>query len=251
MKPEKRAMWLTNEEQQIADSFWNMATEIEPFPRSLERAIALALPVAVIKLPHLALGSIETWLRTRQIEYSFNCSSRFVRGCLICYGGMGIIFCDGTDPSDEIRLTLAHETGHFLVDYWYPRQKVLNKFGASILEVFDGIREPTITERIHAVFESTKIGVVTNLMDRQDAGDITWAVEDKADKIAFELLAPANEVLRTLDFSETKYSQRTHHLSEKLVNLYGLPVHAARAYSGALLCSIGKGPSWSETLRME
>src|SRR5689334_12264546 len=89
MKPEKRAMWLTNEEQQVANSFWKMATEIEPFPRSLERAIALALPVAVIKLPRLALGSIETWMRHRQIEYSFNCTSRFVRGCLICYAGKG------------------------------------------------------------------------------------------------------------------------------------------------------------------
>jgi hypothetical protein len=243
-------MWLTSEEQQIADSFWGQATEIEPFPRSLERAILLALPVAIIKLPHLALGTIETWLRHRQIEYSFNCSSRFVRGCLICYGGKGFIFCDGTDRSDEIRLTLAHETSHFLVDYWYPRQKALNKFGATILDVFDGIREPTITERIQAVFESTKIGVVTNLMDRQDAGEATWAVEDKADKIAFELLAPANDVLKTSDFSETKYSQRFQGLLKRLVNLYGLPVHAATAYSGALLRSIGKGPSWSETLRM-
>src|SRR5687768_16658879 len=109
MELEKRAMWLTSEEQQIADSFWRMALEIESFPRSLERAIALALPVVVIKLPHLALVSIETWLNHRQIDYSFNCKSRFVRGCLICYGGKGFIFCDGTDPSDEIRLTLAHE----------------------------------------------------------------------------------------------------------------------------------------------
>jgi hypothetical protein len=244
-------MWLTSEEQQLADSFWNMATEIEPFPRSMERAIALALPVVVIKLPHLALGSIETWLSNRQIEYSFNCKSRFIRGCLICYGGKGFIFCDGTDPSDEIRLTLAHEVGHFLVDYWYPRQKALNKFGASILEVFDGTRDPTITERIHAVFESTKIGVVTNLLDRHEAGDVTWAVENKADKIAFELLAPANEVLKTLDFSETTYSQRFQSLSERLLNHFGLPVHAARIYSSALLRSIGKGPSWAETLRME
>jgi small subunit ribosomal protein S2 len=76
------------------------------------------------------------------------------------------------------------------------------------------------------------------------------AVEDKADKIAFELLAPANDVLKTSDFSETKYSQRFQSLVQRLVNLYGLPVHAATAYSGALLRSIGKGPSWSETLWM-
>lgn len=243
--------WLTNEEQQIVDSFWRMAGDTELFPRSLERAIALALPVAIIKLPHLALGSIETWLNLRQINYSFNCSSRFVRGCLICYGGKGFIFCDGTDPLDEIRLTLAHEVGHFLVDYWHPRQKVINKFGAGILEVFDGVREPTIAERLHSIFESTSIGITTNLMDRQDANDTTWTAENEADKIGFELLAPARDVLKTTDFSRTMYSQRLDVLSEKLVGEYGLPVHAAKTYASILLRTIGKGPSWVETLRMK
>lgn len=250
MKWKKRTMWLTSEEQQIIDSFWNLAGEVEPFPRSLERAIALALPIAVIKMPHLALSSIETWLKFRQIEYSFNCSSRFVRGCLVCYGGKGFIFCDGADPSDEIRFTLAHEIGHFLADYWRPRQKVVNKFGEDILAVFDGIREPTITERIHSVFENTRIGIITNLMDRQDTREMTWAVEDKADKIGFGLLSPASDVLGMMDFSETKYSERHQSLSEILVNYYGLPVHAAKSYSSALLRSIGKGPSWAESLRM-
>lgn len=241
--------WLTSEEQQIIDSFWEMAGEVDPFPRSLERAIALALPVVVIKLPHLALGSIETWLQLRQIEYSFNCSSRFVRGCLICYGGKGIIFCDGTDPVEEIRFTLAHEVGHFLVDYWFPRRKALNRLGAGILDVFDGIRAPTVTERIHAVFESTRTGVVTDLMDRQIASETTWAIEDKADKISFGLLAPPADVLKQMDFSGTEYSQRLEILSKKLVHYYGLPVLGAKSYSSALLHSIGKGSSWTESLR--
>ena len=243
-------MWLTSEEQQIVDSFWQMAGEIEPFPRSLERAISLALPVAIIKLPHLALGSIETWLSLRQIDYSFNCSSRFVRGCLICFGGKGFIFCDGSDPLDEIRLTLAHETGHFLADYWHPRQKVINKFGTGILEVFDGVREPTVTERLYSIFESTSIGIITNLMDRQDAKDTTWTAEDKADKIGFELLAPASDVLKTMDFSMTTYSQRLEVLWKKLAGEYHLPIYAAKTYAGVLLRTIGKGPSWAETLRM-
>ena len=108
-------MWLTGEEQQIIDIFWELAGEVEPFPRSLERTIAMALPIAVIKMPRLALGSIETWLRSRQIPYSFNCKSRFVRGCLVSYGGKGFVFCDGADPYDEIRFTLAHEVGHLLL----------------------------------------------------------------------------------------------------------------------------------------
>jgi hypothetical protein len=250
MKRGMRIMWLTSEEQQIINSFWEKAGGLEPFPRSLERAIAFAVPVAVIKMPHLALSGIETWLKRRQIEYSFNCNSRFVRGCLVCYGGKGFIFCDGTDPVDEIRFTIAHEIAHFLIDYWYPRQKVSKKFGVGILEVFDGTRKPTVTERLYSVFESTRIGVVTNLMDRQDASEVTWAMEDQADKIGFELLSPAIDVLKTMDFSKTLYSQRFEILSQRLVGFYGLPVHAAKIYAGGLLRSIGKGSTWTESLQM-
>lgn len=243
-------MWLTGEEQQIIDIFWDLAGEVEPFPRTLERAIALALPIAVVKMPRLALGSIETWLRSRQIPYSFNCESRFVRGCLISYGGKGFIFCDGTDPSDEIHFTLAHEVGHFLADYWYPRQKAVSKFGAGILDVFDGIREPTVTERIQSVFESTRIGVCSNLMNRDDANEFVWTVEDKADKIGFGLLAPPQDVLKGIKLSQSIFLQRQEHLSTRLIHSFGLPAFAAKTYSNILLRHIGKGPSWAETLRV-
>jgi len=242
-------MWLTGEEQQIIDIFWDLAGEVEPFPRSLERTIAMALPIAVIKMPRLALGSIETWLRSRQIPYSFNCESRFVRGCLVSYGGKGFIFCDGADPYDEIHFTLAHEVGHFLADYWYPRQKAVSKFGVGILDVFDGIREPTITERVHSIFESTRIGIISNLMDRNDASDLVWTVEDKADKIGFGLLAPPQDVLKGVNFSQSQFLKRQEFLSGRLVHSFGLPAFAAKAYSNILLRYIGKGPSWAETLR--
>ncbi len=242
-------MWLTDEEQQIIDIFWDLAGEVEPFPRSLERTIALALPIAIIKMPRLALGSIETWLRSRQIKYSFKSESRFVRGCLISYGGKGFIFCDGTDPYDEIRFTIAHEVGHFLADYWYPRQKAVNKFGSGILDVFDGIRGPTVTERVHSVFEGTRIGIVSNLMDRNDTRDFVWIVEDQADKIGFGLLAPPQDVLKGINFSQSQFFQRQELLSRKLIHSFGLPAFAAKTYSNVLLRYIGKGPSWVETLR--
>lgn len=243
-------MWLSSEEELAVDYFWEIAGDIEPYPRSLEYSITMALPVAIIKLPHLALGNIENWFRSRHISYSFNCESRFVRGCLIAYGGKGFIFCDGTDSLNEIRFTLAHEVGHFLIDYWYPRQKAINKFGVEILEVFDGLREPTVAERIQSIFERTKIGTVSNLMDRQDASESIWAIEDQADRVGFALLAPPNEVLRNMDFSQNQFSERFKILSEKLTNVFGLPPVAASTYSNALLRHIGRGPTWSESLRL-
>ena len=209
----------------------------------------MALPIAIIKMPRLALGGIESWLRQRKIQYSFECESRLVRGCLIAFGGKGFIFCDGSDPIDEVELTLAHETGHFLVDYLLPRQKAIKKFGKDILEAFDGFRDPTVTERVHAVAEKTSIGTMSNLMDRQEASITTWVVEDKADKIGLGLLAQPEDVLKGVDFSESLYAQRVELLVKKLIKDFGLPMVAAKAYANSLLRHIGKGPSWVESLK--
>jgi hypothetical protein len=244
-----KAMWLNTEEHQTVNSFWEQAGEVEPFPRSLERPIALALPVAVIKLPHLALGGIENWLRSRQIDYSFDCDSRFVRGCLIAYQGKGLIFCDGSDPEDEIRFTLAHEIGHFLSDYWFPRQRALNKLGNKILDVIDGLREPSVTERVHALLENIKIGMVSDLIERQNADETTWSTENKADRVGFALLAPPSNVISGVDLSVSDFPQRLKLIADRLVDQFGLPAGAAQSYANALLRAIGKGPSWVESIK--
>ncbi len=243
-------MWLNVEEQQAVDLFWEWAGEVEPYPRSLERPIALALPVAVIKLPHLALGGIENWLRSRQIDYSFDCDSQFVRGCLIAYRGKGLVFCDGSDPEDEIRFTLAHEAGHFLSDYWFPRQKAMNKLGNEILDVFDGLREPSVTERVHALLGNIKIGIVSDLIERQNADQIVWSIENKADKIGFALLAPPDVVMRGFDLLNSDFSQRLKIITDRLVEQFSLPTYAAHFYANSLLRAIGKGPSWVESLKV-
>jgi hypothetical protein len=172
-----------------------------------------------------------------------------VRGCLIAFGGKGFIFCDGSDPIDEVKLTLAHEAGHFLVDYLLPRQRALKKFGKEILEAFDGFRVPTVTERVHSVVEKTSIGIMSNLMDRQDASVSTWVIEDKADKIGLGLLAQPEDVLKGVDFSESLFAQRVELLTKRLIKDFGLPLVAAKAYASSLLSHIGKGPSWVEGLR--
>lgn len=243
-------MWLKSDEQVIIDLFWDLVGEVEPFPRSLERPIALALPIAVIKMPRLALTGIENWLRLRHINYSFKCENRFVRGCLIAHGGKGFIFCDGSDSAEEIRFTLAHEVGHFLADYLFPRQKAVRKFGEEILNVFDGIRPATVTERVHSIFESTKIGVMSDLMDRQVGSELTLSIEDKADKIGFALLAPPQEAIKGLEFSQRQYSERVEMLSDRLTSVFGLPQNAVKMYAHSLLKSIGKGPSWAEALKI-
>src|SRR2546421_2495302 len=143
-------MWLDNASQEAVDRFWQQCGEFEPFPRILEKSVSLALPVAIIKLPHLKLHLIENWLARCGVPYSFNCRSRAVRGCLIAYGGHGTVFVYGSDPADEQRFSIAHEIGDFISDYLILREAAIFKFGESITDVLDGVRKATVTLPVHA-----------------------------------------------------------------------------------------------------
>jgi hypothetical protein len=245
-------MWLDNVGQSFVDEFWRQCGKFEPFPRNLDRSLALALPIALVKLPRLRLQDIELWLQRRNVNFRFDCESRTVRGCLVAYGGQGLIFVDGTDPDDERRFTLAHEIGHFLSDYWQPRKAAINKYGDEITEVIDRIRPPTVSERIYALLASTKIKIHTDLMERNkrlnDMSGELWQIEDRADRIALALLAPSELVLTKADISSSTYSQRESKLVYLLQIEFGLPCAIAKSYSQSLLTMIGKGRSWLETM---
>jgi len=245
-------MWLDNESQEIVDSFWKSVGEQETFPRTLERSISLALPVALVKLPRLDLRAIENWLLRRNVQYLFDCENRTVRGCLVAFGGKGIVFVDGTDSLNELRFTVAHETAHFLIDYWQPRNKSSIKYGSSILEVFDGLREPSVDERVYSIINGTPIGLFTDLMERKSQNELneTWQVENKADKVALTLLAPPEAVYKMADFSSKSFAERKQEIVSVLISTFGLTEYVAASYGTDLLKLIGKGPSWAESLRL-
>jgi IrrE N-terminal-like domain len=246
-------MWLDNASEEAVDRFWRQCGETEPFPRNLERFISLALPLTLIKLPHLRLHGIESWFEHRGASFRFNCRSRAVRGCLIAYGGQGLIFVEGADPDDERRFTIAHEVGHFLVDYLLVRETALAKFGEKIIQVFDGLRLPSVTERVHALLAGTSLGVYTNLMEREGASALArsevWDIEDRADRVALALVAPPEEVLAATDTSAASFEQRQTIMIDSLRARFGLPEQVAVIYARSLLEDIGRGPSWAETLR--
>ncbi|MBL8207298.1 MAG: ImmA/IrrE family metallo-endopeptidase [Blastocatellia bacterium] len=246
-------MWLDNASQEAIQLFWQQCGETEAFPRSLERSLALALPVTLIKLPRLKLRLIENWLAQRGVAFQFNCQSRAVRGCLVAFGGNGLIFIDGTDPLDEQRFSIAHELAHFLLDYWLPRERAMRKFRLEIAAVFDGLRLPTITERVHSLLISIPLGVYTCLLERDElqsnfnAG--VWQIEDRADKVALALLAPPEIVLAQSDLSASQFTVRHESISALLIQAFGLPASLAAAYGYALLTASGRSPTWAEALR--
>ena len=246
-------MWINNEVSGAVDLFWQLAGQREQYPRSLERPLALALPVALVKMPRLTLVSIEHYLRLRQVPFTFHDESWPVRGCLVAYAGKGMIFVDGADPSDEMRFSIAHEIGHFLIDYWLVRRKAICAFGPSIADVIDGKRRPNLEERFRSVMGGIRIGVHTNLLERQldqpDSNPQIWSIEDQADRAALELLAPYKEILTRSDISLPTYAKRVSSVEVILVDYYGLPAILARDYASKLLLDIGKGHSWVESLR--
>lgn len=238
----------------IVEDFWARAREPEPFPRNLERPIMWALPLAVVKLPRLWVRDVEVWLERRGIRFQLGCDDRPLHGCLVAYGGRGCVLLDGADPKDEQRFSLAHETGHFLLEYLLPRERAVSQLGTSILEVFDGLRAPTVEERVHAVLGHVPIGVHTHLMERRTntvpgCGKITGA-EARADRLALELLAPAAEVRRMLARlgHPARAQERLKLAREVLTCDFGLPPSVAVLYSKTILGPEEGEPSVKEWL---
>jgi hypothetical protein len=238
--------------QQAIDLFWLRYGKDNSFPRSIERLVALALPLTIIRLSLLSMRAVENWLRQRGVPFRFNCQSRTIRGCLVAFAGRGLIFIDDADSEDEQRFTAAHEIAHFLVDYWLPREKAIQKFGPSIADVMDGLRGPTPSERFGAILVNTRIGIYSDLMARNEDEphnmDV-WQIEDRADSIALELLAPQHAVLSTMNIAPLgSFSQRVEAVDRTLRVGFGLPASVSGSYSRFLLRSIGRGPSWMESL---
>jgi hypothetical protein len=247
------AVWLDTATRQLLDDFWRSSGEREPFPRNLERPLALALPVAVVKLPRLRLAEVEAWLHRRSVDFQFGCENRSIRGCLVAHRGQGMVFLDGTDLAPEQRYTLAHEIAHFLVDYSAPRSLAIARLGPAITDVLDGLRPITLEERIAGLLTGIRVGPYQSLMERDPAlltGKVLH-VEDRADRLALALLAPPEDVLRVCDVSASQYHIRRASTETVLQAVFGLPGGIAQAYAARLLAVIGKGPTWVESLRPE
>jgi len=101
----------------LAEAFWDGTGLHDTFPRKIEQAIAFKLPVALVGLSLLKIAAIGQWLQQRDIATRLPDDRRDLCGCLVAFGGRGFIFTCDADAPEEQRLTLAHETAHFLIDY--------------------------------------------------------------------------------------------------------------------------------------
>ncbi len=212
-------MVLAQSNEVIAQKFWQGTGLGDTFPRDIETAIALRLPLVVVKLPRLTASSVRRWLEARRLCAHVPNDRRQLMGCLVAHGGYGVIFVCGADAPEEQRLTLAHETGHFLRDYLLPRQEVLAAFGSELVDVLDGRREPTPAERVNAVLSHVRLGPHIHLLpkegEEEECDPNVSAAERRADSLGLELVAPCQQIMAVI------LTYQAHERSEELCDLLG------------------------------
>jgi hypothetical protein len=209
--------------RELADAYWP-AVGPEAFPRTFAN-VSLGFPVTVVERPGLSLAAIRDWL-ARWSSVTIPGPDRPVRGCLVAHGGFGVVFVEADDPSDERRFTLAHEFAHYLRDVWHPRRRAVARLGPGITDVLDGKRPPTADERLHAVLRGLPAGPVVHLLGRGEGeSPEVRTAEAAADRLAFELLAPAEAIGVSGDRAEK---------IERLVCSFGLPPGPAARYAAIL-----------------
>lgn len=238
--------------EHTASLFWQLAQQNPVYPVPLEDIIGWAFPLLLRAVPQLSVRHVHDWLQTNQIAYAVAGTDRRLRGCLFAYRDHGIIFLDSEDPPNEQRFTLAHELAHFLLDYWLPRQRTLHALGESIRAVLDGVRAPTAEERVQAVLARTPLGVHSHLMERPEQGlpsATVLQVENRADRLALEILAPAALLLtRPAIDPRIPYPTRLQCLTMALVSEFGLPATVAGSYARHLLRTHGR-PTFQDWLQ--
>lgn len=216
--------WLVS----AVDRFWGEAAGAGAFPRDLHLPILTNLPLAIIEVDGLTVRRLDQWLHQHHLPPLATAADRALRGCLLAYAGIGLLVVDRTDDPQQRRLTLAHEAAHFIVDYLTPREQVAQR-RPELLDVLDGEREPTNAERFDALLADVPMGFHTHLLERDTRGGhlsvAAAEVEDRAERLALELLAPLQRVLDDLAAEDDPDTPRV--LRER----FGLPAGVAARYT--------------------
>jgi hypothetical protein len=211
-----------------AEIFWG---EDVPgsFPVQLELEALTRLPLALVEIENLSTDGLEGWLEAYETHLHLHAAPRHLRAALIAYAGTGVIFIDADLDESERRVSVAHETGHFITDYLLARSEVEER-APDLLEVLDGLREPEEDDYITALLNRLPLGVHTHLLARSDYGEYgsaeTERSEERATRVAWELLAPQACVEQRTD-----ELANTFELVKILRTDFGFPAEAARTYA--------------------
>jgi hypothetical protein len=177
-----------------AEVFWAAAGGRSAYgsPVRIDAAVMRSLPLAIHRVPGLTTVHVETILSRVGAAFAAPGAPRALRGCLIADVGVGLILVDGDDPEAEQRLTVSHETAHFLLHYLALRAAALTGLGSRVVAVLDRTRSPTHAELFSSAVRDLPLTPFRHAMVRgadRPRGSVA-TMEAEADDLAIELLAP-------------------------------------------------------------
>ncbi|MCS6865852.1 MAG: hypothetical protein RMJ56_03265 [Gemmataceae bacterium] len=182
----------------LARHFWTLVGAPPPYPRDLRQVLCWLPELHVVEVPHLTVALAVDCGRRFGLPVPELTDTRPLAGCFIGYGHQQLIIYDPLLDAAELRLTIAHETAHFLRDFDEPRRHAIARFGPSIRDVLDGRRPPTDTERLAGLLTDVCVTGYQHFLDRDHWGrrtsEETDDVETAAHWLACELLAPFDEL---------------------------------------------------------
>lgn len=218
--------------------FWEAAGGAPPFPREIVVTTPYVLPLAFVSLPELSTRTARRWLLARGLAARLPGPERALHGLLIAQRDGGIVFLNERDPPEEQRFTAAHEVAHYLMDYYAPRERVRQRLGAEVLEALDNGEALSVAQRIDALLADVPLSALIHSVDSLPSGELlcaTLQAESSADRLALELLAPAEEVWRRCRTALSgPYRGLAARVSEALRDEFGLPTKVAEAYARRL-----------------
>jgi Zn-dependent peptidase ImmA (M78 family) len=206
--------------RKIAAEFWRAAGGRWPYgcPINIASAVITALKVPVIPIHGLTFERADEFLGRIGGPQTAPGGGRRLHGMIVADQDTAIIFVDGDDVEEEQRATIAHETAHFIRHYSEPRQRARQLLGHSIDDVLNRRRHPTSAERFAAVMRGVPLGCF-RCSEPYDRGSFIGSaseIEEEANAIALELLAPRAQV------------ERIGHCSEAvLMKKFGIPFRMA------------------------
>jgi hypothetical protein len=229
---------------ETAALFWEVAGIREEFPRALREPICRSsFELTIKELPGLSTAVVQSYFARLGPGWTCPGPDRAVRACLAACDGAGFIMLDATDRTDERTFSLAHELAHFLWHYWRLRQRLMKLAGYSAAQVFDGKRQVAAAERLSALLANAPLGPHLHLMhrdgQRQIVEESVAIAEEEADRLAYELLAPAGVV--SARWGDSKVGERIA-LASMLEEVFGLPPRQAEYYSDLLLPTASADP---------
>ncbi|HTE17225.1 MAG TPA: ImmA/IrrE family metallo-endopeptidase, partial [Armatimonadota bacterium] len=210
-----------------AEGLWGLAGGAPTPPRDLNRLLRYGLRLRPIAISHLTLGLVAQHVPHAGLAPVAAERDRRLRGCLVVTLGRRLVFYDPEDPEDEQRYTLAHELAHLWLEVIEPRERVRALLGEGALQVLDGHRDPTPGERMQAVLHRVSLHRPLHLLERDGELGITQGgillAEERADRLAVELLAPQDEARRVLPLPRASFAEWLKLASGQIVEQFRLP----------------------------